>query len=303
MITLTPTRVQPEAGIYEGLPEDTYRNGEGWRDRMSVSTLCNGTTSMLKLKAAMDGLLDSDSDDKKFGRDYHSRILTPRLFFDTYAVMPEFEPTDKSKEWKNFKASTDYKDQRDEWLKDQDGIQIIQQKNMDHINAMAEVLYAHPVVEMLRAKGGHEVSIQWEPMGVPFRSRVDKYIPGTSDMPPTIIDLKKTADLDNYALDRDCRKFNYHIKGYAYYEAVRQVTGEQADFIWIFQQDKPPYDVRVRQFDSSSFDIAKFEFQNLLHRYKICRDNDHWPGVSDDIEQRCLPEWYIKQAERAVNPL
>ena len=283
--------------IVHGLSFDDYCRADGWSHRLGAGTLAHGCDSMLALKAAMDGLLWKDSPALSFGRACHARMLEPDLYRDQYAVMPDFEPSDDKAKTAGWRNTKDYKAQRDAWLAEREGIETISQDEADQIDAMAAVMFAHPVVKLLRARGGCEVSVRYDLMGVPMKSRLDKHVP-EGQFPPTIIDLKTTTTTDRDALDRAVLSFRYHFKAAVYIDGLEAATGERADYMWVFQEKQPPYDVIVRQIDDDSLRVGRQEYRTVLQRLKLALKANEWPGRSRDIERGGLPVWYLKRLEK-----
>ena len=147
--------------IVHGLSFEDHQHADGWAGRMSASTLLHGMVSMLELRAALDGAFaEDDTPAKRFGRAYHCRLLEPVRFRDAYAVRPDFEPRDgkpKTGGWHNTK---DYKEQCAAWDAEHASIEPLKDADAATLETMAAVVKAHPVVQLLRTKGGAEVSIR-----------------------------------------------------------------------------------------------------------------------------------------------
>lgn len=301
-----------EDGVYRGIREEVYHTHESWAGRISASMLWPGNTSMRHLKAAMGRQIDTDSEDKKFGRDFHCRLLTPDLFKNEYKVMPDYvaelfdvqeDGTYKSKsDGKSYskpKAGTEYKQAVAAWEAENANSPQLPIEHLDRIEAMADAVYEHDAVGLLRAKGGHEVSIATTIEGLPAKCRTDKLTDGKFKGKRVIIDLKKCQCADEYDCRRAIRDYGYYFRAAFYIDIVRAATGDDAHFIWVFIEDKPPYDVNVIAASDEDYTIGRFEYRNVIERYKQCLESGRWPGRSNQINWGGLPDWYVKQARSA----
>jgi hypothetical protein len=291
-------RTEPGPGVYRNIAEADYR---AW-PLMSPSMLWHGNESMLQLDAAIRGLLDTDSDDKKFGRDFHCRLLEPQRFRDEYVAMPAFEksPDNVTADLKRSesKATAYYKAAVAAFESEHRDRTIIPRDDMDTIEAMAKRVYSHKAVKLFHASGGCEVSIVGELCGVKCKGKVDKLIEG-GKFDATIIDVKKCRTADPHKLKSDCLKYGYHLKAAWYVDLATAALRRQARFCWVYIEDTPGHDVVPWFLDEVTHQCGRAAYTNLLHRYKLCVASGEWPGRAPDIiHETAVPDWYVKQMEQ-----
>lgn len=286
--------------IVHGLSFGDYCGADGWAGRMSASAVSHGLVSMLELRAFLDGdLAGGDSPAMAFGRAYHCRLLEPERFDSDYAVWPDFasDPANiDTKGKQSTSAATVWvKTRMKIWEAEHCGQERLSCADADAIDAMNRVVRAHPVVKLLRAKGGAEVSIRGELCGLPCKARLDRL----QDDNSLIIDLKKTRSLATHSLERAILEYDYHVKAAFYRDLLHAITGRWASWLWLFQQDKPPYDVRPWQPPDDDLECGRSEYRGVLSRYKHCLKTGVWPGMAQEIEHYGLPEWRRRQWQQS----
>jgi hypothetical protein len=293
-----PVNSTAEQGIHPGIEDADYRK---W-PFLSPSKLWHGLESMLQLKACIDGELDTDSDDKKFGRDFHTRLLEPKRFKADYVVIPDFA-NDPENVTGNGDASTSpatkyVKGKTSAFMAEYgEGVTFIEQCVINDIDRMAKSVYGHPVAKLFHAAGGCEVAILGEIKGVHIKGKVDKLI--TEGMHPTIVDVKKIGRRATRRLcENACNDFGYVFKASLYVDLAAQHLNVRPNFVWVFIEDSPPYDVFVMQLDDESYAIAQAEVGAVLHQYKHALETKVWPGRCSDVEMGGYPAWKIAQAKR-----
>jgi hypothetical protein len=189
-------------------------------------------------------------------------LLEPERFGESFAMVPDFEPTDgkpKTSGWRNTK---DYRGQLAEWQATHEGVDELNAADADKIEAMHARVKAHPVVKLLRSKGGAEVSIRGELCGVPCKSRLDRM----QDDYRLIVDLKSARSLATHSLERAVLDYGYHIKAAFYRDLLHSITGVWASWLWLFQASDPPYDVRPWQPPDCDLECGRAEYRRVLVR-------------------------------------
>jgi len=312
-VTLTPaeTVTPPEPGVYEGVSFDLYK---AW-PLLNQSTLKWGLTSAQHLKAAMDGLIArSDTDAQRLGRALHSKILEPETF-DQEWVFSEgccAEIKSGARKGDTCGAEASYREMTDggeaRWYcgvhakgKDvHESPNRLSWDQIEDIDAVCDAMVKHPVIRLLRQHGGHEVSVVWDAEGFPAKSRLDKWITGDDGKwPATVVDLKKCrighGGCDKFA--DAMRAYGYDIQAAWYVDAVAQVTGKHAKFVWVTVEEQFPYSVNVMQCDAATLAFGRERYQRLLELLRRGQTTGHWPGHMRGLEIGSvgLPDWFIKR--------
>ena len=88
---------------------------------------------------------------------------------------------------------------------------------------------------------------------------------------------------------------NYGFSAAFYQFFNHLVTGEWAEFYWVFQQKEPPYDAVIVSADAWAYcklddespvykGPSAIEFENTLQQYLICNEKGHYPGAEVFIQ-------------------
>ncbi len=162
--------------------------------------------------------------------------------------------------------------------------------------AMADALRLHPVAGRLLSPewGISEQSLFWRdrPTGVTCRARLD-ILSHPSASRAIFPDYKtcRSADLD--ALSRQINDLRYHQQADWYPAGAKALglAGDDAEFVFVFQEKTPPYLVRVVQPDVIAVKIGHDLNRRALQLYAACTAAGDWPGYPPDIEPVTLPAW------------
>ena len=308
----------PAPGLYHDVPFPEYRS---W-NAVNSGVLKHGFDTPRHLLSAFNGKMDDDdTEDKKFGRAAHLWVLEgDAAFHDVFKVagtcccltgkgLPCTNPgkfVDAEESWYcgvHVRASEGAVEPEE----------IITAEEFARIQAMRDVLKAHPVNYHLARPGFSEVSAVWEVDGVTYKGRLDRYAPASDGLPALIIDFKTCAVGKGHR--RDCqdavgtRRYHLQLCG-LYAEAVRILEGtDEIDCVWVFQEKKCPFDINVLPADHIDMLIAEQELASLRRQLKLVRERPEqaWgycdsplalEGLADEEEglpRGGLPEWYRKQ--------
>lgn len=166
---------------------------------------------------------------------------------------------------------------------------------METITAMAEAIKAHPIAGRIFAPGTGqpEQSLIWqdERTGVWRRARPD-WLPNPSGERLILADYKTTTDASDDAVQREIHKWGYHQQAAWYRDgALALGLAQDVPFIFVFQEKTAPYLVRVIQLDPTAMRIGAARNARALDIFAHCRDTNHWPGYSEDVDLVSLPVW------------
>jgi hypothetical protein len=163
---------------------------------------------------------------------------------------------------------------------------------------MAGQVYAHPLASKLLLQGTAEVSGYWhdDATGVRCRFRPD-YLP---DRPGRMIcvDYKTAEDASQAAFERACAAYGYHIQDAWYREGLRETEiSDDAGFVFIVQEKKPPFLVNVFQLEPEHVDLGRRQMRRAIETFADCRDKKDWPGYGSGLTTARLPGYAVKRIE------
>lgn len=210
------------------------------------------------------------------GRAVHTLTLEGRKKFDTeYKVggAPVNESTGKS----YGPTSQKYK----LWKESQE-LEVLSDEQFERIEKMCVAVKSHPVAEKLLSRGLAERVGRANYEGVDCQIRMDWLTP-EFECGLGIVDLKTTASLDTFVWD--ARKFHYHNQA-AFYRAVLHAIEPSIPplpFTFVVVEKVEPYRVGVWSVDKRVLFIKEQENKKYLDQLKVCRENDHWPTLFEDI--------------------
>lgn len=199
----------------------------------------------------------------------------------------------KADSWRTDKAKGEAAEARER------GAVPLLSSEMATVRAMAAALREHPMAATLLTRWGRsEQSAFWrdKPTGVIRRCRFD-VLPHERDGRMVIPDYKSCAAADLDSVSKAVEKFKYHMQAAWYLDGARalDLAGEDAAFVFVFQERTAPYLVNVVQLDVAALLIGAALNRRAINIYAQCTASGRWPGYSDDIETVTLPAWAERQ--------
>ena len=164
------------------------------------------------------------------------------------------------------------------------------------VHAMAAALREHPTAAaLLRPEGGRpELSAFWVDPDTRIWCRLrtdwlDVSRPGRLIVP----DYKTCASAAPDDLQRAIWDFGYHQQADWYLGGLRALglANEDSQFVFIFQERRPPYLVTVAQPDPFAMRIGAHLNREARMTYRECVQSGRWPGYTDDVALISLPGW------------
>lgn len=172
----------------------------------------------------------------------------------------------------------------------------------DQVQAMADALRQHPIAAALfdPDRGGQpEQSLFWVdgPSGVWRRSRLDWLPHGAGHGRAIVADYKTTIDGSPDAIEKTVHRYGYHQQAAFYLDAgpALDLWGDDAVFVFVFQEKAPPYLVTVVQPDALALRIGRLLNRQAIDLYRDCVASGQWPGYADDVVEVGLPIWVQRQ--------
>lgn len=263
--------------------------------------------SMLHLKAAMDGEIESeDSRDRKFGRALHVRLLEPDRYKSEVLIADKCMAVKKDGKrctsngrfyldgtWACGTHASHLATEPEDYIDEDEAARI---------ERMAETLKNHDCQRLFRAKGWSEVSVLWDYRGLLMKARLDRM----SEEAETIIDLKKSqvGAVHKQAMEKSILQYGWHRQAALYVDGLGFETGKEFAFVWVFIEDKPPFDVGVLRASPEVLDAGRFEYRQIIDNWLYSQRKDRYDGTNpiprrienvDDLDCGGLPGWYLQQ--------
>lgn len=248
------------------MTNEEYRAHAG----VSRSELFKIAKSPLHFKYAIENP-EPPSSALTFGAACHKYVLERDLFDAEYAIAPQCDRRTKAG-----------KEVYETFLSELKGKEVVSQDDYNTIVDMAEAIRANKeAAELLYADGAkYEQSFFWtdDLTGEAVKCRPDcltelngkKYI----------VDYKTTDSCEDGHFERSCRKYGYKLQAGMYREGVFQNTLDDYGFIFIAQEKKAPYAVRVyictEEFIGEGYD----QYRELLGLYHECNVSGEWYGYA-----------------------
>ena len=227
------------------------------------------------------------------GSAVHTAVLEPDQFRHRYAIDPGLDKRTKiGKE--AYKA----------FAEENRGATILSQDQNERVTAMRDAVMAHPIASSVLAPGGMaETSVFWHEQDdevVQCKARPD-YITGSEqESEPVLVDLKTTADASPLAFAKSVANFRYHVQAAWYLRGWKNATGEQARFIFVCVESRPPHLVACYTLDEGSLAEGELQAQADLGKYQQWISgalHEACEGYPEVISEICLPRWAFKEGQ------
>lgn len=268
-------------GLYASIPEDVYRadpavsKSDLWTFRRSPAHWADQDRK--------------DTPAMRFGRAYHSAVLTPSLFEWDYVTMPPGLTlrSNAGKEWARDAEAT--------------GKQIIQADEMATIQDMRDALFSDPMAAGLIGMDDDsetELSIFWDDpeYHTPCKARVDILAKTIT----AVIDLKTTTDARPEAFEKAAWSLGYHVQAAWYTYGLRQITKEDHAFYFVAQETARPYGVVVFRAGQAMIDEGMKEAYRILADWVECAKTGNYPGYRYGIVELNPPGWVTRKNNQPI---
>lgn len=239
-----------------------YGEREGIR-RSELSILLTHTP--MHLKYALDHPHE-DSPAFAFGRAAHKYILEKNEFFDEFAVAPQCDR--RTKEGKQIYA---------EFVADAEGKEVITSDEYLQIQEMSEAIDNYPLARQLLT-GEVEQSFWWNDTetGECLKCRPDCIT--EYEGKKYIVDYKTTDSCQDGHFERSVRRYGYKFQAGFYREGLFNSTFDEYGFVFVAQEKKAPYAVRVYFCTDEFINEGYEQFRNAVNVYHFCKENNNWFG-------------------------
>lgn len=278
---------------------------------ISYSGLKNLKKSPAHYRQYKDEPADVETDAMAFGSAYHCYILEPEKFEKEYYVFDDdgtckaivAKAASDGIEIKNVRNTKEYK----EWRASEERIigqrKVIEKDLFQKIKDMKDQLMKHYYCRALLTGGEAEMSITGVLQTVDGDIKVKAKPDYVKSDKRFIIDLKTTFDASVDGFSRAAADNDYHIQAAFYSDLLDMISGDGRGwtFFFIAQEKKKPYAFNIFEASPQFIGQGKYEYEQLLKLYKMCVEQNRWPGYqvfcewkSGNIELN-LPKWAIKE--------
>lgn len=211
-----------------------------------------------------------------FGSAAHKYILEKEDFFNEYAIIPNVD-----------RRTKEGKEQYARFLEDSEDKELLTLDDYAVITEMAKAIDEHPFARDF-LEGEHEVSFFWtdDITGEKVKCRPDCLNPNTDLIGKKIIvDYKTTDSCEDGHFERSCKKYGYQLQSAMYREGVFQNTFEDYGFVFVAQEKKAPYCVRVHVCCEEFINTGLDEYRALMGLYHKCKELDKYPSYEGFDEE------------------
>lgn len=222
-----------------------------------------------------------ETDAMIFGSAFHDYILSPDVFAQDYAVLPD-----------GFDGRTKKGKELMEAIK-ADGKTVLKAEQVNIIKDMAKSIMAHEKASALLKGGQAESSIFWQDQDTEIncRCRPDYIHPSG-----ILVDLKSTTDASPKEFTKSVANYRYHVQDAFYSEGYYRATGKwPRGFVFIAVEKTAPYAVACYELDEDAKEFGRTLFQRDISTLKQARTENKWTAYSPEIQSLSLPMWAYYQ--------
>lgn len=128
--------------------------------------------------------------------------------------------------------------------------------------------------------------------GIWCRAMFDN-VPANPSLP--IYDYKTCEDASPGACLKSIVNYGYDVQA-AHYRAVwKAVTGEEREFVFIFQEKPAPHEVTLIRLSGSFRDIGESRAARARRIWAECLTANNWPGYPAGLNEVDAPAWLIER--------
>ncbi len=95
----------------------------------------------------------------------------------------------------------------------------------------------------------------------------------------------------------------YHVQAYNHCRGIEQLTGVQTKYIWMVQEDYPPYDCSFIGMSPSLRALAEAQWEHAFAIWQECLESGKWPGYPNRVCWVDAPGWQLKKWEERPEAL
>lgn len=226
----------------------------------------------------------------EFGSAYHSLILEPVAFYESYFFL---DPSKKPNPNKDYRDGENKK-WKDAKVSENSGRTLLTTEIWEQLHDMAKALQTYEGFAFILRDGIAEESFFGEFDGMPVRVRPD-YLTQFG-----IVDLKTTTDASPEGFGKIIANSKYHVQAALYSDVIAAFTGEVLPFFFLAQEKTAPFVAQMYLVPEWLIEQGRYEYREALHSLRIARETDVWTAYQgeeerDGIRDVVFPRWAVRE--------
>lgn len=169
-------------------------------------------------------------------------------------------------------------------------VPLLAEQYKQAVGITAEALHALDEMDIELNIARNEAVLVWDD-GVLCRAMVDSIGRGMHQL----WDIKTTsAGLSDFAISRHIVNFGYDLSAAFYIRGVEALFPELAgsvEFKWIFVETEPPYEIVVKEIDSTTLEYGRRKAEFAIAKWARCLASGKWPGYPRVVSRTSYPAW------------
>ncbi|MBX6392168.1 MAG: PD-(D/E)XK nuclease-like domain-containing protein [Burkholderiales bacterium] len=218
-----------------------------------------------------------------FGTAFHTALLEPERFGQTFVVAPKFD-----RRTKEGKAAAEA------WEAENAGKTALTAEQMQAIAAMARAVQGHAGAAQLLVHGLAEMSAFWidQETGIECKCRPD-FLSMAGETITGIVDVKTCSDASADGFARSIATLGYDVQAAFYQDGLKALTGRTIPFYFIAVEKDAPFAIAAYKASNEVIEVGRAKYRAALQLLGWCRENDRWPSYqpNGEIETINLPRW------------
>jgi hypothetical protein len=110
-----------------------------------------------------------------------------------------------------------------------------------------------------------------------------------------IYDYKTCEDARPEACLKSILNYGYDVQAEHYLAVWKAVTGEDRDFVFIFQEKPDPNEVTLIRLSGSFRDVGQTRAARARRIWAECVNTNNWPGYPAGVHEVDAPAWLIER--------
>lgn len=232
------------------------------------------------------------------GTAFHTAVMEPHLFNGQYGSYDEGKRLEPTKNYTN-KANQDHKKDFYQAM-DKAGKKVLTMDETITVLEMGVKVRAIPLIKDLLDIGKIETSHYFTcpRTGLTRKLRPDLY----SAEAGILVDFKKAQDASPEGFGRASANYDYPMSMAYYKDGLEHILDKPIkDVFLVAIEDQAPYRVGIYRIKDEDLQLGQYQYLAYLDRYKLCHDNNNWPGYEYKADNELgildleLPAYYGKK--------
>ena len=175
--------------------------------------------------------------------------------------------------------------------------EILTEDRWEQIVGMRDALRGHAVARSLLYGAGHteRSGVFVDSTGVTCKIRPDRLV--VRKGVPFHADLKTTSDASPDEFARLIPRLGYHMQAAFYRRGLQTLEWECQCTVLVAVEQKPPHGIGCYLLRESDLEKADEQITRELEHWKMCADDDDWPGYGEGLKDLALPPWTFPEED------